>query len=102
MARLYSNKHGLKTSSCSSVDIDSHGFVWVSGYSTLGMFDGTKFQYLDPTDKNGKELFQRAYGVKETGEGYYLVCTSQGLYRFNSRTTELTLVSTANDSTGLR
>lgn len=102
VARLYSNKHGLKTSSCSSVDIDSHGFVWVSGYSTLGMFDGTKFQYLSSTDKDGKELFQRAYGVKETGEGYYLVCTSQGLYRFNSRTSELSLVSTANDSTALR
>ena len=102
VARLYSNKHGLKTSSCSSVDIDSHGFVWVSGYSTLGMFDGTKFQYLPTTDADGRELFQRAYGVKEADGNKYWVCTSQGLYLFNALTTEYHLVNTTNDSTGLR
>ena len=84
VARLYTNQHGLKTSNCHSIDIDSRGFAWISGYSSsLGVFDGTRFQYL-PAVKDGKPLFQIAYGVKETADNHYWVASSQGLYLLNA------------------
>ncbi len=77
--RLYTTQHGLKTNNCHSVDLDSRGFVWVSGTNTLGLFDGTKFQYL-PTTKDGRELFQVAYGVSEAGDCKFWVYTTHGLF----------------------
>ena len=56
--RLYTTQHGLKTNNCHSVDLDSRGFVWVSGTNSLGLFDGTKFQYLPTTTEDGRQLFQ--------------------------------------------
>ena len=86
VARLYTNQHGLKTSNCHSIDIDSRGFAWISGYSSsLGVFDGTRFQYLPATTADGKPLFQIAYGVKETADNHYWVASSQGLYLLNAR-----------------
>ena len=85
MARLYTNQHGLRTSYCYSVDIDSRGLVWVSATNMLGLFDGTRFQYL-PITENGRQLFQYVYGVKEFEDDQYWVCSSQGLYLLNART----------------
>lgn len=42
VARLYTNEHGLTTNNCNSLDIDSRGLVWVSGYNSLGLFDGDR------------------------------------------------------------
>lgn len=92
VARLYSTQHGLKTNSCNSVDIDSKGLVWISGYNTLGTFDGTQFQYLPNVDKNGRQLFQNVYCVKEEADAKYWVCTSQGLYTLDARTSHYKLV----------
>lgn len=96
VARLYSTQHGLKTNSCNSVNIDSKGLVWVSGYNTLGTFDGTKFQYLPNTDKDGRQLFQDVYCVKEETDSKYWVCTSQGLYMLDARENKYQLVQPAN------
>ncbi|MBQ6965839.1 MAG: response regulator [Bacteroidaceae bacterium] len=112
VVRLYTNQHGLKTNNCYSVDIDSKGFVWVSGSNTLGLFDGTHFQYLptteaDPLSPQGERpLFQMAYGVKEVtssdalrdgnnttqrnntkddADGKFWVCTSHGLFLLDAR-----------------
>ena len=96
VARLYSTQHGLKTNSCNSVTIDSKGFVWISGYNTLGAFDGTQFQYQPNTDDKGKLLFQNVYCVKEKADANYWVCTSQGLYILNARTNHYQLVQPAD------
>lgn len=86
VARLYTSEDGLKTNYCNSVDIDSRGFVWISGLNTLGLFDGTHFQYLPTTTTaDGHPLFQYAYGVKEVDVENYAVATSQGLYIFDAR-----------------
>ena len=85
VARLYDHQHGLETSNCYSVDIDSRGFVWVSGYSNkLGFFDGTRFQYFSPAD-GGDGIFQVAYGVKQADDTHYWVASSQGLYMLDAR-----------------
>ena len=86
VARLYTNQHGLKTSNCHGVDIDSRGFVWISGASTLGLFDGTHFQYLPTTTGEGRALFQTAFGVKEAENDHYWLCSSHGLFLLNART----------------
>lgn len=96
IARLYSTQHGLKTNSCNSVEIDSKGFVWISGYNTLGMFDGTQFHYLPNTDTAGRMLFQNVYCVKEKSDASYWVCTSQGLYTLDARTNTYKLVQPAD------
>ena len=83
--RLYTTQHGLKTNNCHSVDLDSRGFVWVSGSNTLGLFDGTKFQYL-PITKNGRPLFQMSNGVKEVGDCKFWVYTTHGLFLLDART----------------
>ena len=83
--RLYTTQHGLKTNNCHSVDLDSRGFVWVSGSNTLGLFDGTKFQYL-PITKNGRPLFQMSNGVKEVGDSKFWVYTTHGLFLLDART----------------
>ncbi|MBQ9363623.1 MAG: response regulator [Bacteroidaceae bacterium] len=80
VVRLYSTKHGLKTNNCHSVDIDSRGFVWVSGFNTLGIFDGTRFQYLPSQTAEGRPLFQISNGVKEAADNHYWIASSQGLY----------------------
>ncbi len=80
VVRLYSTKHGLKTNNCHSVDIDSRGFVWVSGFNTLGIFDGTRFQYLPSETAEGRPLFQIANGVKEAADNHYWIASSQGLF----------------------
>ena len=80
VVRLYSTKHGLKTNNCHSVDIDSRGFVWVSGFNTLGIFDGTRFQYLPSETAEGRPLFQIANGVKEADDNHYWIASSQGLF----------------------
>lgn len=85
VARLYTSEDGLKTNYCSSVDVDSRGFVWISGLNTLGLFDGARFQYLQIVNSGGHPLFQYAYGVKEVDEENYGVATSQGLYILNAR-----------------
>lgn len=86
VARLYTTQHGLKTNACRSVDVDSRGFVWVSGYNTLGLFDGTRFQNLPITSEDGtRQLFQSSYGVKEQGADTYWVCSSHGLLLLDAR-----------------
>ena len=84
--RLYTTQHGLKTNNCHSVDLDSRGFVWVSGSNTLGLFDGTKFQYLPTTTEEGRQLFQMSHGVSEAGDSKFLVYTTHGLFLLDART----------------
>lgn len=86
VARLYNNQQGLKTSNCHGVDIDSKGFVWVSGSNTLGIFDGVRFQYLPTTGADGRQLFQIAKGVTEVENDHYWVCSSHGLFLLDART----------------
>ncbi len=88
VARLYTTQHGLKTNACHSVDLDSRGFVWVSGSSTLGIFDGKSFHYLPTTNEEGRELFQTAYEVEEADHDKYWVCTSHGLFLLDARNTK--------------
>lgn len=85
VVRLYTNQHGLKTNYCNSVEIDSRGFVWISGLDILGFFDGTHFQYLPTSSADGHSLFQYAYGVKEMGADRFGIATSNGLYILNAR-----------------
>ena len=84
--RLYTTQHGLKTNNCHSVDLDSRGFVWVSGSNALGLFDGTKFQYLPTTTEEGRQLFQISHGVSEAGDSKFLVYTTHGLFLLDART----------------
>jgi len=88
VVRLYTTQQGLKTNNCHSVDLDSRGFVWVSGTDALGVFDGTRFQYLPTKGADGKQLFQTATRVKEAGNDRFWVCTSHGLFLLNARTME--------------
>lgn len=85
VARLYTNEHGLKTNNCNSIDIDSRGLVWVSGYNSLGLFDGMKFQYIPIKSEDGRLLFQNVYGVKEHKDDKFWVATSHGFYLLNAR-----------------
>ena len=85
MARLYTTQHGLKTNIGNSIDIDSRGLVWISGLNTLGIFDGTRFQYLPTTTPDGRrQLFQSAYRTREQGDNKYWICTSHGLFLFDA------------------
>lgn len=88
MARLYTTQHGLHTNYCHSVDIDSRGFVWVSGYNMLALFDGNHFEYMPDVDHMGRQRLQHVYRVKEISNDKYWVCTSQGLYLLNARNME--------------
>lgn len=88
VARLYTNRHGLKTNNCHSVDIDSRGLVWVSGANTLGIFDGWRFYYYPIENKEGRQLFQNSYRVQEATNNHYWICTSHGLYMLDARTAE--------------
>ena len=88
VARLYTNRHGLKTNNCHSVDIDSRGLVWVSGANTLGIFDGWRFYYYPIENKEGRQLFQNSYRVQEATDNHYWICTSHGLYMLDARTAE--------------
>ncbi|MBR1668227.1 MAG: response regulator [Bacteroidaceae bacterium] len=76
----------MKTSNCHGVDIDSRGFVWISGAGSLGLFDGTHFQYLPTTTAEGRPLFQTAFRVKEAEDDHYWLCSSHGLFLLNART----------------
>ena len=98
--RLYTTQHGLKTNNCHSVDLDSRGFVWVSGSNTLGLFDGTKFQYLPTTTEDGRQLFQMSHGVSEAGDSKFWVYTTHGLFLLDARTMhfEHIYLSTQEDS----
>lgn len=84
--RLYTTQHGLITNNCYNVDIDSRGFAWVAGMNTLGLFDGTKFQYLPTTTQDGRQLFQMSHCVQEEGDDKFWVCTTHGLFLLNART----------------
>ncbi|MBO4215059.1 MAG: hypothetical protein J5888_01845, partial [Bacteroidaceae bacterium] len=57
----------------------------MSGSNTLGLFDGTKFQYL-PTTKDGRQLFQMSNGVCELGDSKFWVYTTNGLFLLDART----------------
>lgn len=84
--RLYTTQHGLKTTNCQHVYIDSRGFVWVSGTNALSLFDGTKFQDVPTMTKEGNQLFQMALSVREAGNSKFWVCTSHGLFLLDART----------------
>lgn len=85
VARLYTTQQGLKTSNCQSVDIDSRGFVWVAGFNTIGLFDGTHFQNLPTTTADGKRtLFQTAARTKEQGNNQFWICSNNGLYLYDA------------------
>ena len=84
--RLYTTQHGLKTNNCHSVDVDSRGFVWVTGANALGIFDGTKFQYLPITTEDGRSIFQMAHGVREAGNNKFWVFTTHGLFLLDAHT----------------
>ena len=85
MARLYTTQHGLKTNIGYSVNIDSRGLVWISGLNSLGIFDGTRFQYQPTTTPDGqRQLFQSVYRTKEQGNGLFWVCSSHGLYLYDA------------------
>jgi len=86
VARLYTSKQGLQTNDCHSVDVDSRGFVWIAGFHSLGVFDGSRFMYLPTRSADGKRnLFQSAYQVNEFTDDKYWFCTSHGLYLFDNR-----------------
>ena len=89
VARLYTNQHGLRTSNCHGIDIDSRGFVWISGAESVGLFDGTHFQYLPTTTDGGRDLFQTAFCVKEADDDHFWLCSSHGLFLLNARTMKL-------------
>lgn len=88
VARLYTNRQGLKTNNCHNVYIDSRGLVWVSGANTPGIFDGWRFYYFPAKTKNGQQLFQNTYGIQEAADNHYWICTSNGLYLLDARTAE--------------
>lgn len=88
VARLYTNRQGLKTNNCHNVYIDSRGLVWVSGANTPGIFDGWRFYYFPTKTENGKQLFQTTYRVQEATDNHYWICTSGGLYLLDARTAE--------------
>lgn len=93
VARLYTHKHGLKNNDCRSVDMDSKGFVWISGSDMIGKFDGSRFQYVPTVTEQGKPLFQTAYGVKEIENDQYLVASSQGLFLLDGRSRQFSRIS---------
>ena len=85
MARLYTSQHGMKTNLGYSVEIDSRGLVWVSGLNTLGVFDGTRFQYRPTVTGDGqRHLFQSVYRTKEHRDNQYWVCSSHGLFLYDA------------------
>lgn len=100
IGRLYSISHGLITCDCRSVSVDDDGFVWITGANTLGIFDGTKFQYININNpKTGKQYFQTVYCIKPFTEDSYWVCTSQGFYIFNFRTSTFKRIFLTEDET---
>ena len=101
VARLYTHKHGLKNNDCRSVDIDSKGFVWITGSDMIGKFDGSRFQYVPAMTEQGKPLFQTAYAVKEIENDQYLVASSNGLFLLDARTTQFRRISLSQRESGV-
>lgn len=82
--RLLTTQHGLNTSDIRSIDIDSRGMAWISGPSTLEMFDGNQFYEIslknDTTDGNICDVVN---GIDEIASQQYLVRTNNGLYHYD-------------------
>lgn len=94
MARLYTSQYGLKTADCHGLHIDSRGFLWIAGKSSIGIFGGKEFYYLPIQSEDGKNLFQTAYKIKEYKDGQYWVCSTHGLYLLDAKTTTYKRINT--------
>lgn len=82
--RLYTTQHGLTTSDIRGIDIDGRGVAWISGSSTLEVFDGYGFYDISLKDKkNGGNISDIIYGVDEIAPMKYLVSTISGLFCYD-------------------
>ncbi len=82
--RLYTIQQGLTTSDIRGIDVDSRGIAWISGVSTLEMFDGNAFFDISLKDKtDGSHISDVIYGIDEIEPMKYLVRTMSGLFVYD-------------------
>lgn len=85
MTHLHTTQKGLSSSSISSIDIDSKGMAWISGLSSLDLFDGQNFYNLIDDNIRGKHQFNTIYGVREYKDNLYWLITSNGLHLYDAK-----------------
>ena len=85
VSRLYTAQSGLTTSEIYSIDIDSKGLAWISGVSSLDIFDGTRFYNINNMINRKGIFFNAVRKVVEYKDDQYWLATSNGLYLFDGK-----------------
>jgi len=90
MSRLYTTQSGLTTSDIYSIDVDSKGLAWISGVSSLDVFDGSRFCNISAllNSTNGF-TFNAVRKVVEYKDDKYWLATSNGLFLLDGKKNKL-------------
>lgn len=87
VSRMYTTQDGLTTSALYYTYIDSQGLAWITGTSSVDMFDGNSF-YSILRNREGL-LINAVRSIKEYKDKQYWLITSNGLYKYNYNTNAL-------------
>ncbi len=86
MQRLYTTQNGLATSDIRDISEDSRGMAWISGVSSIQVFDGYNFYNMPMNKKDSdREICSVVYGIKELETNRMMVMTSNGLYIYDRK-----------------
>jgi len=112
--RHYSINEGLIQNSCSSILLDSKGFIWFGTYGGLSKFDGYKFtNYMLHSNDSTSLVNNIIQTMFEDSKGNIWIGTRAGLSIFNrdrnkfttiyplKNKTELSITSIAEDNNGM-
>ena len=84
MSRMYTTQNNLPTSDIYDIYVDEKGWAWVSGVSSMSLFDGTNFYNLM---KKGQDIrvpvLNTVRGVRDAGDACMWVYSSNGLYKYH-------------------
>ena len=82
---VYTIDDGLSSSHINSITVDSKGFLWLSGESSLDVFDGVRFHNIRTLNEKGQRLFDLANFVKEEGDGLFWLGTGNGFLLYDQK-----------------
>ncbi|HLK30675.1 MAG TPA: triple tyrosine motif-containing protein [Puia sp.] len=88
--RQYNVLQGMPSDACTKIYKDSYGFLWVSTYYGISIFNGNQFTNLPVySSKENYYLGDFPYTFLQLNKDTMLISCSNGLYVFNYRTKDI-------------
>ncbi|KYP15200.1 hypothetical protein [Flavihumibacter sp. CACIAM 22H1] len=89
--KQYNSIQGLQTAACDNIYQDKYGFLWISTYYGISIFDGTHFFNLPMyTQDSAFNLSQKPHTFLQKDSFNMVISSPNGLYTYNYRTHTIT------------